>query len=600
MAKNLGIDLGTTNSCLSYLEGQSHEIIPNPEGSRIIPSVISLNKDGKMIFGNLAKRQFITHMNNTVWGVKRLIGRKYDSEEVKKVRNMAGYTIVKGENGDAHIGLAGKIYSPEEITSFYLRYLKSIALDYLGEDLNETVITVPAFFDDLQRQATKTAGEIAGLKVARIINEPTAALIAYRDKITENGMYAVYDLGGGTFDISIVEVKDDIYKVISASGDTFLGGNDFDERIAKWILNEIKDEIKTDLSENKEVNQRVLEAAEKAKVELSFNRDALISLPYLYRTKNEGIYHFNRKLSREILEMKTIDLVEKTVDLVKKSLEEIDVNRKDIEKVILVGGQSRMPLVSQKLMDYFEKEPFIDLNPEEVVAVGAAIQAELMQGKIRDLLLLDVTSLSLGVETKGDKFTKLIERNSTIPIKRSMIFTTISDNQQTVKIHVLQGEREIASENKSLGYFNLVGIPLAPKGEVTFEIDANGMVVVSAIDKQTSLSQSMKVQPAGGLSPEEIKKIIEEAKQFAEKDRNFLRLNELRSNLKEEYSSVAFFVDRYSDKISEEERNYIDEILLQVDEIIDSDDIRELSKLYKKLSDIRLKINMIIMAEFED
>lgn len=604
MAKNLGIDLGTTNSCLSYLEGPSHEIIPNPEGSRVIPSVISLNKDKKMIFGNLAKRQFITHMKETVWGVKRLIGRKFNSAEVKKVRKMAGYNIVEGENGDAHIKFAGKVYSPEEITAFYLRYLKSIATDYLGDSLNETVITVPAFFNDLQRQATKTAGEIAGLKVARIINEPTAALIAYRDRITENGFYAVYDLGGGTFDISIVEVKDDIYKVISATGDTFLGGNDFDERVANWILNEIKDEIKVDISDNKEINQRVLEAAEKAKVELSFNEEALIALPYLYRTKNGGIYHFNRKLDREILEFKTMDLVDKTVDLVKKSLEEIDIDKKDIEKIILVGGQSRMPLVSKKLKEYFGSEPFIDLNPEEVVAVGAAIQAELMQGKIRDLLLLDVTSLSLGVETKGDKFTKLIQRNSTIPIKKSMIFTTISDNQQTVKIHVLQGEREIASENKSLGYFNLIGIPLAPKGipqiEVTFEIDANGIVIVSAIDKQTNISQSMKVQPSGGLSPEEIKRTIAEARQYEEKDRNFLRLNELRSNLKEEYSSVSFFVDRYSDKIPEEERPYIDEILLQTEEVMDSDDIKALSKLYKKISGIRLKINMIIMAEFED
>ncbi len=602
MAKNLGIDLGTTNSCLSYLEGNTHEIIPNPEGSRVIPSVISINKDNKMIFGNLAKRQFISHMNDTIWGVKRLIGRKYISEEVERVRKMAGYNIVESENGDAHIEFSGKVYSPEEITAFYLRYLRSIATDYLGDSINETVITVPAFFNDLQRQATKNAGEIAGLKVARIINEPTAALIAYRDKITEDGLYAVYDLGGGTFDISVVEVKDDIYKVISATGDTFLGGNDFDERVAEWIFNEIKTEIKIDLSDTKEIIQRILEASEKAKVELSFNDDALISLPYLYRTKSAGIYHFNRKITRDILEEKTSDLIERTIELVKRTLEDINVDKNNINKIILVGGQSRMPLISKELSGFFGSEPFIDLNPEEVVAVGAATQAELMQGRIRDLLLLDVTSLSLGVETKGDKFTKLIDRNSTIPIKKSMIFTTISDNQQTVKIHVLQGERKIASENKSLGYFNLIGIPLAPKGipqiEVTFEIDANGIVVVSAIDKQTNLSQSMKVQPAGGLSPEEIKKIIEEAEQFEEKDRAFLQLNELKSNLNEEFSSVSFFVDRYSDKISEEERTYIDEILLKAEELLETDDMRELSKVYKKISEIRLKINMIIMAEF--
>lgn len=604
MAKNLGIDLGTTNSCLSYFEGNSAEIIPNPEGSRIIPSVISLNKDKKPIFGNIAKRQFVTDYKNTIWGIKRLIGRKFDSPEVNQIKKIAGFKLLEGKNGDVNIKFNKKVYAPEEISSMFLRYLKNISEEYLGEEIGKTVITVPASFNDVQRNATKVAAEIAGLDISRIINEPTAALIAYRDRIKKDGFYAVYDLGGGTFDISIVEVKGEIFKVISTTGDTFLGGNDFDLKIVDWILSEIKNEIKTDLSNNKDCVQRITLTAEKSKIELSFNNETQISIPYLYHFKSGGNYHFQRKLTREQLESFSSDLIDKTINMVKISLDEINVDPEEIEKIILVGGQSRMPLVSEKLNAFFSKEPFIDLNPEEVVAIGAATQSELIQGQVRDLLLLDVTPLSLGLETKGDRFTRLIDKNSTIPIKKSMIFTTITDNQQVVKIHVFQGEREIASMNKSLGFFNLVGIPLAPKGipqiEVTFEIDANGIVKISAIDKKTNITQSMNIQPASGLSPDEIKKIIEKAEESESEDKTKIRLSVVKGSLNEEYDSIKFFINRYEDKLSENESSEIDDLFLQIEDYSEEEDQQILSRLLKKAKATRVRINNLLIAEFEE
>jgi molecular chaperone DnaK len=603
MAKNIGIDLGTTNSCISYLEGPSPVIIPNPEGSRVIPSMVAMTRDKKRIFGNIAKRQFVTNNENTIWGVKRLMGRKYDSDEVKAIQQRVSYKILEAPNGDCKVQLGEKLFSPEEIAAMLLGYLKNIAQDYLGEEVADTVITVPAFFNDAQRQATKIAGEIAGLKVTRIINEPTAALLAYKNKVQKEGLYAVYDLGGGTFDISIVEVKEDIYKVVSTTGDTFLGGNDFDEKIIEWILEEIKNDISVDVFGDKNTVQRIIQVAEKAKIELSFNQETQVTIPYLHRLPDGTNYHFQKKLTRTQLEHDTMHLVDKTLELISKSLDEIKVTADDVEKIILVGGQSRMPIVYEKIRQFFGKEPFIDLNPEEVVAQGATLQAEVIKGRVKDILLLDVTSLSLGVETKGDRFTKIIEANSTIPIKKAMRFTTISDNQQTVTIHVLQGERKVASENKSLGYFNLVGIPMAPKGipqiDVTFEIDANGIVRVSAREAKTGLVQSMKIQPASGLSPEEIQQRVLEAQQYEEQDRLRVKLNQVKLKLKEELETVKFFYKNHMKKMAPKEKNEIKSLIARSEKELEGEDLDGLESLVVKVQTQRDKINKLLISEFE-
>jgi molecular chaperone DnaK len=604
MAKNIGIDLGTTNSCISYLEGPEPLIIPNPEGSRVIPSMVAMNRDKKRIFGNIAKRQFIANNENTIWGVKRLIGRKFNSNEVKLIQQQVSYSIVEADNGDTKVKLGGRLYSPEEISGMLLGYLKRIARDYLGEDIEDTVITVPAFFNDAQRQATKVAGEIAGLKVSRMINEPTAALIAYKKKITKNGLYAVYDLGGGTFDISIVEVQDDIYKVVSTTGDTFLGGNDFDEKIIEWMLNEIKEDISSDLLGDKNTVQRIIQVAEKAKIELSFNQETEINIPYFHRLEDGSNYHFRKKLTRAQLEYDTMPLVDKTIKLIQKSMDEINIAPKDVERVILVGGQSRMPIVYKKLADFFKKDPYIDLNPEEVVAQGAALQAEVIKGKVKDILLLDVTSLSLGVETKGNRFTKIIAANSTIPIKKTMRFTTIADNQQTVTIHVLQGERELASKNRSLGFFDLVGIPMAPRGipqiDVTFEIDANGIVKVSAREAQTGLVQSMKIQPASGLSPEEIQERVEEARRYEEEDKVNVQVNQTKVKLREEVDTIKFFYERHRKKLSPREKDDMKDLIIQCEQVLDKGDLKAMESLIQKVQKNREKINQLLISEFEE
>lgn len=604
MAKNIGIDLGTTNSCISYLEGPEPVIVPNPEGSRVIPSMVALTRDQKRIFGNVAKRQFISNNENTIWGVKRLIGRKYDTEQVRLIEQRVSFPIAEADNGDTMVKLGETFYSPEEISAMLLGYMKRIAEEYLGEPVEDTVITVPAFFNDAQRQGTKVAGEIAGLNVTRIINEPTAALIAYKKKITKDGLYAVYDLGGGTFDISIVEVKDDIYKVVSTTGDTFLGGNDFDEKVIEWILSEISKDIEVDVFTDKNTVQRIIQVAEKSKIELSFNQETQVNIPYLHRLEDGTNYHFQRKLTRIQLEHDTQTLVDKTVELIQKSMDEINITPGDISKVILVGGQSRMPIIYKKIANFFKKDPFIDLNPEEVVAQGAAMQAEVIKGSVKDILLLDVTSLSLGVETKGDRFTKIIESNSTIPIKKTMRFTTISDNQQTVTIHVMQGEREVASENKSLGFFNLVGIPMSPKGipqiDVTFEIDANGIVKVSAKEAKTGLVQSMKIQPASGLSPEEIKARVEEARRYEEDDKVKIKLNQAKIKLREEIETIKFFLDRHTKKLANREKSEMKSLIDRCQTTIENDDLNGMESLMFKVQTTRERINQILISEFEE
>jgi molecular chaperone DnaK len=601
MAKNIGIDLGTTNSCISYLEGREALIVPNPEGARVIPSVVALTHDKKRIFGNVAKRQMITNSKNSIWGIKRLMGRKFTDPEIKEFGKRVGYDIVQSSNQDVRVRLQDTLYSPEEISGMFLGYLKGIAENFLGEAIGETVITVPAFFSDSQRQATKVAGEIAGLRVSRIINEPTAALLAYGQKLGKNGLYMVYDLGGGTFDISIVEVNGDVYKVISSMGDTFLGGSDFDSQICDWIFRETEKETAVDLRDNKEVVQRVIQIAEKAKIELSFDLETTISIPYLHHFSEGSNYHFQKKLTRSQLESFTVAFIDRTMEMIEKSLADIHVPPEQIERTILVGGQSRMPLIYQRISEYFGRPPDIQINPEEVVAQGAALQSEIITGRVKDLLLLDVTSLSLGVETKGDTFTKIIDRNSTIPIKKSMMFTTITDNQTVVKIHVLQGERSTASTNRSLGFFNLIGISPSPKGipqiEVNFEIDANGMVRVSAQDKSTGLTQSMKVQPASGLSPEEIKKIIQDATEYEEKDKFVLHLNKVKLQLREEWEAIKLHYQRYIEKVSPMDGAGIDALIERTEHALEGEDVDLLEQLLKKMKNYRLMINSILTAE---
>lgn len=602
MAKNIGIDLGTTNSCISYLEGKDALIVPNPEGARVIPSVVALTHDKKRIFGNVAKRQMITNSKNSIWGIKRLMGRKFTDPKIREFSKRVGYDIVEASNDDIRVKLLDNLYSPEEISGMFLGYLKAIAENYLGEAIGDTVITVPAFFNDLQRQATKVAGEIAGLNVSRIINEPTAALLAYGQKIKKNGLYVVYDLGGGTFDISVVEINGDVYKVISSLGDTFLGGSDFDAQICNWIFREVERETAVDLHDSKKIVQRVIQIAEKAKIELSFDHETLISIPYLHHFTEGTNYHFQKKITRSQLESFTMDYIDRTLEMIKKSLTDLNIKPEQIERAILVGGQSRMPLIYQKIFEFFNKPPDIQINPEEVVAQGAALQSEIITGKVRDLLLLDVTTLSLGLETKGDTFTKIIERNSTIPIKKSMMFTTITDNQAVVKIHVLQGERNTASGNKSLGFFHLIGIPQSLKGipqiEVNFEIDANGIVRVSAQDKTTGLTQSMKIQPASGLAPEEIEKIIQDATIYEEKDKLELRINKDKLQLKEEWETVKFYYQRYIEKVSPHDGAEIDALIARTEKALKGDDAELLEQLLKKMKSYRIIINSILTAEF--
>ena len=534
MSKIIGIDLGTTNSCAAVVEGARPVVIPNREGGRTTPSVVGRAADGELLVGQIARRQALTNPRNTVYAVKRLIGRKYNTQEVSRSRSLVPYTIVEAPNGDAYVQIGDKTYSPQEVSSFILREIKEFCEASLGEEVHQAIITVPAYFDDSQRQATKDAGTLAGLEVVRIINEPTASSLAYGFGRGGTETIAVYDLGGGTFDISILEIGEGLFEVKSTAGDTFLGGEDFDARIIEFLLGHFANETKVDLRPDCMAMQRLKEAAEAAKCELSTGQVANISLPFIATDGTQAL-HLNYALTREQLENLVGDLVRSTLEPCRNALEAAGLKPAQVQQVILTGGQTRMPMVARTVAEFFGRQPSREINPDEVVAVGAAIQGGIVHGEIKDLVLLDVTPLSLGIETRGGLFTKLIERNATIPTRKSQIFTTVTDNQRSVEIQVLQGERELASENKLLGRFELVGIPPAPRGvpqvEVTFAIDSNGIVQVTARDLATGREQSIQVNPAGGLTKEEIDRMVAEADRHRKEDKRLRETRLLRNHL---------------------------------------------------------------------
>ncbi len=564
MGKAIGIDLGTTNSVVAVVIGGEPVVIPNQEGSRTTPSVVAFTEKGERLVGQIAKRQAITNPENTIFSIKRLMGRKFNSPEVEHAKKRLPYKIVEAPNGDAHVEIRGKRYSPPEISAMILQKLKQAAEDYLGEPVTEAVITVPAYFDDSQRQATKDAGKIAGLNVLRIINEPTAASLAYGMDKKKEEKISVYDLGGGTFDISVLEIGEGVIEVKSTNGDTYLGGDDFDLRIIDWMVEGFKKDQGIDLKQDRMALQRLKEAAERAKIELSTAMETEINLPFITADAT-GPKHLLMKLTRAKLEQLADDLIQKTIDPCKLALSDANLSPQDIDEVILVGGQTRMPKVQQVVQSFFGKEPNKTVNPDEVVAIGAAIQAAVLKGEVKEVLLLDVTPLSLGIETLGGIFTKIIERNTTIPTKKSQIFSTATDNQPAVTIKVYQGEREMAADNKLLGVFELVGIPPAPRGvpqiEVTFDIDANGILHVSAKDLGTGKEQSIRITASSGLTEEEIKRMMREAEAHAEEDRKKKQLAEARNEADNLVYSVEKSLREYGDKLTDSEKKDIENAL---------------------------------------
>ena len=603
MAYVIGIDLGTTNSCVAVMEGGQPKVVENAEGNRTTPSIVAFTKGGERLVGQPAKRQGVTNPTKTFFAIKRLIGRRYNDPMVEKDKKIVPYSIVSGENGDAWVEADGTKYSPSQISAFTLQKMKETAERHLGQSVTQAVITVPAYFNDSQRQATRDAGKIAGLEVLRIINEPTAAALAYGLDKQKSGIIAVYDLGGGTFDVSILEIGDGVFEVKSTNGDTFLGGEDFDSRIIEYLADEFKKEQGIDLRNDTLALQRLKEAAEKAKIELSSSMQTDINLPFITADQS-GPKHLTLTLTRAKLEALVDDLVQRTVGPCKAALKDAGITTGQIDEVILVGGMTRMPKIIETVKSFFGKEPHKGVNPDEVVAIGAAIQAGVLKGEVKDVLLLDVTPLSLGIETLGGVFTRLIDRNTTIPTRKSQVFSTADDNQNAVTIRVFQGEREMAADNKLLGQFDLVGIPPAPRGvpqiEVTFDIDANGIVSVSAKDKATNKEQQIRIQASGGLSDADIERMVKEAEANAESDKKRKQLVELRNQSEALLHSTEKNLKEYGDKVAAAEKTAIETAVSELKEAVGKDDATVIQQKLEALTTASMKLGEAIYRSQQD